>query len=123
MSDKNTHKAKRLARRKYHVRNSIFGTVERPRLSVYRSSKHIYAQVIDDLSGRTLASAGSTVTEVRGDQKTGGNIPAAEAVGKAIAQRAMQAGVTQVAFDRGGRMYHGRIKALAEAARKAGLKF
>ena len=95
----------------------------RPRLSVFRSEKHIYAQLIDDLAGRTLAAAASTISEVRGDLKNGGNIAAAQAVGKAIAERAKAAGVTQVAFDRGGRKYHGRVKALADAAREGGLKF
>jgi large subunit ribosomal protein L18 len=123
MADKNQEKAKRLLRRQYHVRATVFGTPERPRLSVYRSSKHIYAQLIDDMSGRTLAAAGSTNKEVRGELKNGGNVAAAKAIGTAIAQRGKAAGITAVAFDRGGRMYHGRVKALADAARKAGLKF
>lgn len=123
MADKNVMKQKRLDRRRKHVRKVVFGTTERPRLSVYRSSKHIYAQLIDDMSGKTLAAAGSTVGEVRGGLKHGGNIAAAQAVGRAIAQRGAAAGVTTVAFDRGGRMYHGRVKALADAAREAGLKF
>ena len=121
--DKQKKKAVRLQRRKYSVRSGLFGTNERPRLSVFRSDKHIYAQVINDLDGKTLAAASSTVAEVRGDLKNGGNIAAAKAVGKAIAQRAKAAGVTLVAFDRGGRQYHGRVKALAEAAREGGLKF
>jgi large subunit ribosomal protein L18 len=121
--DKQKKKAVRLQRRKWSVRNSLAGTAERPRLSVFRSDKHIYAQVIDDLAGKTLASAASTVAEVRGDLKNGGNIAAAKAVGKAIAAKAKAAGVTLVAFDRGGRQYHGRVKALAEAAREGGLKF
>lgn len=123
MADKNREKAKRLERRKFHVRKSVFGTPERPRLSVFRSDKHIYAQIIDDLAGRTLVAAGSTVGEVRGELKNGGNVAAAKAVGKAIAERAKAAGVTKVAFDRGGRVYHGRIKALADAAREGGLQF
>jgi len=123
MADKNKSKAKRLERRRAHVRKHVFGTPQRPRLSVYRSSKHIYAQIIDDMSGKTLAAAGTASKEVRGDLKNGGNIKAAEIVGKAIAERAKAAGVAAVAFDRGGRMYHGRVKALAQAARKAGLKF
>jgi large subunit ribosomal protein L18 len=123
MADKNKEKAKRLLRRQYSVRARIFGTVERPRLSVYRSSKHIYAQVVDDLSGKTLASASSTQDEVRGALKHGANIAAAKAVGKMVAERAKAAGVLQVSFDRGGRMYHGRVKALADAAREGGLKF
>lgn len=123
MADKNIEKAKRLARRKAHVRNSVFGTAQRPRLSVYRSSKHIYAQLVDDVAGRTLAAASSTTDGVRGELKHGGNVAAAKAVGKAIAAAGQAAGVSAVTFDRGGRMYHGRVKALADAAREAGLKF
>ena len=121
--DKNKDRAKRLLRRKYHVRKGVFGTVERPRLSVYRSSKHIFAQIINDFDGKTLASASSVVDEIRGDLKNGGNIAAAKLVGKALADRAKAVGVTAVAFDRGGRRYHGRVKALADAAREGGLKF
>jgi large subunit ribosomal protein L18 len=123
MADKNQDKQRRLERRKWHVRSRIFGSTERPRLSVFRSDKHIYAQLIDDFTGKTLAAAASTIKDVRGDLKTGGNIAAAQRVGKEIAQRAKQIGVTKVAFDRGGRMYHGRVKALAEAAREGGLSF
>jgi large subunit ribosomal protein L18 len=123
MADKNKQKQIRLQRRKYSTRKSLFGTIERPRLSVFRSDKHIYAQVIDDYAGKTLASASSTEDDVRGELKNGGNIAAAKNVGKAIAEKAKAAGVTMVAFDRGGRMYHGRVKALADAAREAGLKF
>jgi len=123
MSDKNKAKAIRLERRKFGIRKMLFGTTERPRLSVFRSDKHIYAQLIDDHAGKTLAAASSTLTDVRGDAKTGGNIVAAKKVGKAIAERAKAAGITKVAFDRGGRKYHGRIKALADAAREGGLKF
>src|SRR5436305_652048 len=123
MADKNKLKAKRLERRKWNVRVGLYGTPERPRLSVYRSSKHIYAQLIDDHAGKTLAAVASTVGEVRGDLKNGGNIAAAKAIGNAIAEKAKSIGVTKVAFDRGGRMYHGRVKALADAAREGGLKF
>ena len=123
MADKNKSKQVRLERRKWSVRNSIFGTVERPRLSVFRSDKHIYAQVIDDYSGKTLASASSVEKEIRGEAPNGGNLKAAKQVGKAIAEKAKAAGVSLVAFDRGGRKYHGRIKALADAAREGGLKF
>lgn len=123
MADKQKEKTVRLQRRKHGIRKSVFGTAERPRLSVYRSSKHIYAQVIDDLAGRTLAAASTLHDEVRGDLKHGANIAAAQLVGSAIAQKAKAAGVTKVAFDRGGRMYHGRVKALADAARKGGLDF
>ena len=121
--DKNKDRAKRLLRRKYSVRKAVFGTVERPRLSVYRSSKHIYAQVINDMDGKTLASASSVEGETLGSLKNGGNIAAAKLVGKAIAEASKAAGVAQVAFDRGGRRYHGRVKALADAAREGGLKF
>ena len=123
MADKQKKKQKRLQRRKWNIRNHLAGTTERPRLSIYRSDKHIYAQVIDDLAGRTLASAASTNTDVRGDLKTGANVEAAKRVGRAIAERAKAVGVAQVAFDRGGRKYHGRVKALADAAREGGLKF
>lgn len=123
MADKNTKKQIRLQRRKYSTRKSLFGTTERPRLSVFRSDKHIYAQIIDDYAGKTLVAACSTQDEVRGELKNGGNLAAAKSVGKAIAEKAKAAGVTKVAFDRGGRQYHGRIKALADAARAAGLSF
>lgn len=123
MADKNQLKQVRLERRRAHIRKKVFGTPERPRLAVYRSSKHIHVQLIDDMSGRTLASATSASKETRGDLKHGANVKAAELIGKVIAERAIAAGVKEVAFDRGGRMYHGRIKALADAARKAGLKF
>ena len=123
MADKQKAKQVRLQRRKFGIRKTLFGSPERPRLSVFRSDKHIYAQVIDDYAGKTLASAASTSGDVRGELKNGGNVEAAKRVGRAIAERAKGAGVTQVAFDRGGRMYHGRIKALADAAREAGLKF
>lgn len=122
-TDKNRKKTIRLGRRRRHVRKSVFGSTERPRLSVFRSDKHIYAQIIDDFAGRTLAAASSAVAEIRGDLKNGGNIAAAKRVGKAIAERAKAAGIKQVAFDRGGRQYHGRVKALADAAREGGLKF
>src|SRR5215218_11264796 len=123
MADKQKKKQDRLQRRKWSVRNSLSGTTERPRLAVFRSDKHIYAQLIDDIAGRTLASAASTSGEVRGDLANGGNVAAAKLVGRAIAERAKAAGITKVAFDRGGRLYHGRVKALAEAAREGGLQF
>lgn len=123
MADKNVQKAARLRRRKLSIRKRVSGSPERPRLSVFRSDKHIYAQIIDDLAGRTLAAASSTEKEVRGELPNGGNIAAAKRVGKTIAERAKNAGITQVAFDRGGRRYHGRVKALADAAREGGLKF
>jgi large subunit ribosomal protein L18 len=99
------------------IRRKIAGTSERPRLNVYRSMNHIYAQVIDDAAGVTIASA-STIKS-----KTGGNVAAAKEIGKTIAERAKEKGVTKVVFDRGGYLYHGRIKALADAAREAGLEF
>ncbi|HXE75940.1 MAG TPA: 50S ribosomal protein L18 [Candidatus Xenobia bacterium] len=105
------------------VRERVHGTAERPRLSVFRSLKHIYAQVIDDRAGRTLASASSRDKQVREQVAYGGNVAAAKAVGKAVAERAKAAGVTRVVFDRGGYQYHGRVKALADAAREAGLQF
>ena len=123
MADKQKLKQKRLQRRKWSVRSSVFGTPERPRLSVFRSSKHIYAQIIDDSVGKTLAAVSSVKGEVRGELKNGGNVAAAQRAGQAIAQRAKQIGISAVCFDRGGRKYHGRVKALADAARKGGLKF
>ena len=123
MADKQREKQKRLERRKFGIRKSLFGSTERPRLSVFRSDKHIYAQLIDDYAGKTLAAASSTLMDVRGDLKNGGNVEAAKRVGRAIAERAKSAGITKVAFDRGGRMYHGRVKALADAARAGGLDF
>ena len=123
MADKNKLKAGRLERRRFRVRKNVFGTTERPRLSVFRSDKHIYAQLIDDLAGKTLIAISSAKGDVRGDMKNGGNVAAAKKVGAAIAARAKELGVTKVAFDRGGRMYHGRVKALADAAREGGLKF
>ena len=116
-------------RRKVHIRirKKIVGTSERPRLSVYRSVSHVYAQVIDDTKGATLVSAG-TVAKGKGatkDEKrpTGGNVASAKEIGKLIAERAKEKGIKKVVFDRGGYLYHGRIKALADAAREAGLEF
>lgn len=123
MADKNQEKTLRLQRRKYGIRATLAGNAERPRLSVFRSDKHIYAQVIDDLAGKTLVSASSVQTDVRGDLKNGGNLAAAKAVGKAVAAKAKAAGIEKVAFDRGGRRYHGRVKALADGAREGGLEF
>jgi large subunit ribosomal protein L18 len=105
------------------MRRRMAGTSERPRLCVYRSLKHIHAQIVEDRTGRTLAAASSVDKEVRKQVKGGGNIAAAKVVGKAIAERARAAGVEKVVFDRGGYQYHGRVQALAEAAREAGLKF
>ena len=110
-------------RRRHRVRRFIRGTAERPRLTVFRSHKHIYAQVIDDASGRTVASASTRDRELRDGVGFGGNRQAAEAIGRAVAERARAAGVTKVCFDRGGFRYHGRVAALADAARSAGLEF
>jgi len=112
-------------RRQIHrrVRQRVTGTEARPRLTVFRSLKHVYAQIIDDAQGRTLASASSLDKEVRQQLRYGGNVAAAKVVGAVLGERARQAGVTRVVFDRGGYKYHGRIKALADAARKAGLDF
>lgn len=108
-------------RRCYRVRNKLKRVSTRPRLSVFRSHKHIYAQVIDDTTGRTLAAASTLEKEILGDRKHGGDIEAAKLVGRAIAERALAAGVTKVVFDRGRYKYHGRVAALADAARDAGL--
>ena len=105
------------------VRQRVEGTSERPRLAVYRSLGHIYAQVIDDISGKTLVSASSLDGETKKNLKGGGNIAAAKVIGKAVAERAKAKGVVKVVFDRGGYKYHGRVKALADAAREAGLQF
>jgi len=111
-------------RRQARVRRAIkVGAGGRPRLSVHRSSKHIYAQIIDDLKGGTVAAASSLEKTLREAGKTGANVDAAKAVGKLVAQRAVEKGVTSVVFDRGRYLYHGRVKALADAAREAGLKF
>ncbi|MDP9175689.1 MAG: 50S ribosomal protein L18 [Planctomycetota bacterium] len=124
MADKNKLKQVRLQRRKWSVRSNVFGTAERPRLSVFRSDKHIYAQIIDDYTGKTLAAVASTNSETLGGElKNGGNVAAARKIGLAIAAKAKDAGVSAVCFDRGGRQYHGRVKALADAAREGGLKF
>lgn len=109
--------------RQIRVRQRVIGTPERPRLNVFRSLNHIYAQVIVDDTGRTLASASTLDPEVRAKVTSGGNIEAAKAVGEAIAKRAQAAGITKVVFDRAGYLYHGRVAALAEAAREAGLQF
>ena len=101
------------------IRKKVSGTAERPRLAVFRSLNHIYAQVIDDVSGVTLAAASTTEKDLKG--KTGGNVEAAQTVGRTVAERAQAAGVSQVVFDRGGYVYHGRVKALLDATREAGL--
>jgi large subunit ribosomal protein L18 len=121
--DKLKAKAAALARRQRRVRGKVRGDASRPRLRVTRSSAHIYAQVIDDVAGVTLAAAASNDAELRSTLKSGSNIDAAKVVGEAVGRRAMEKGVTEVVFDRGGRLYHGRVKALADGARSAGLKF
>jgi large subunit ribosomal protein L18 len=113
-------KHRRQLRRRRHVRSHIVGSSERPRLSVFRSSKHIYAQLIDDLSGVTLAAASSRSKD---NLPYGGNVKAAQAVGKKLAEEAKAKGITKAAFDRGHYRYHGRVKALADAAREGGLQF
>ena len=111
-------------RRKARVRRAIKKAANgRPRLSVFRSSKQIYAQVIDDVRGHTVASASTLEADVKGKLKTGATVDAAKEVGKLVAERAVQAGVKQVIFDRSGYLYHGRVKALADAARESGLDF
>ena len=111
-------------RRRQRVRSKLRRTANnRPRLTVFRSSKHIYAQVIDDVKGETVAAASSLEKDMRGSLKTGANIEAAKAVGKRVAERASAKGVKDVVFDRGGYLYHGRVKALADAAREGGLNF
>ena len=115
-ADKNKTRQKRHLR----VRNRVAGTAERPRLNVFRSLAHIYAQIIDDEKGMTLAAASSLDKDFQGK---GGNIAAAKAVGAAIAKKALEKGISEVVFDRGGYIYHGRVAALAEAAREGGLKF
>jgi large subunit ribosomal protein L18 len=109
-------------RRRIHkrIRKKLTGTQERPRLAVFRSLNHIYAQVIDDAQGHTLVAAGSTEKDLRGK---GGNVDGAKQIGKLVAERAKEKGITKVVFDRGGYLYHGRVKALADAAREAGLEF
>jgi len=116
---------KELAREKRHirVRKKVYGTSERPRLNVFRSLKHIYAQIIDDSEGNTLVSASSLNRELKGRLSRGGNTQAAKEVGALIAKRAIEKGIKRVVFDRGGYLYHGRVKTLAEAAREAGLEF
>lgn len=116
-------RAWRRKRRHLRVRRRVKGTPERPRLSVFRSGRHIYAQVIDDTAGRTLAAASSLDAEVRGELGHGGNVAAARRVGELIGKRAAEKGIRKVAFDRGGYRYHGRVAALAEGARAAGLEF
>ena len=121
----NVAKERRMARQKRQtrVRKKVKGTPERPRLCVYRSARHIYVQIIEDVNGVTLASASSVTKGISEDVKFGGNVEAAKAVGKSIAEIALDKNIKQVVFDRNGFLYHGRVKALADAAREAGLSF
>lgn len=121
--DRQVVKKRRQLRRRKHVRRSIVGTAERPRLSVFRSSKHIYAQLIDDLTGVTLAAASTRAKDAKESAAYGGNKKAAAIVGKKLAEAAKAKGITKAAFDRGHYRYHGRIKSLADAAREGGLQF
>jgi large subunit ribosomal protein L18 len=116
--------SKNATRRHVHerIRKKVLGTAERPRLNVYRSLNHIYVQLIDDLKGATLVAASSAEGK-KDERPTGGNLGSAKTVGKVIAERAQAKGISSVVFDRGGYIYHGRVKALADAAREAGLKF
>jgi len=124
MAGTNSRQKARLQRRRGRVRGALARAANgRPRLSVFRSSKHIYAQVIDDANGRTVATASSLEKDMRGKLKTGADTAAAVEVGKLVAERAKAAGVDAVIFDRGGYIYHGRVKALADAARETGLEF
>ncbi len=110
-------------RRHRRIRGKVFGSSDRPRLAVYRSNEHIYAQIIDDTKHQTLATASTLEPELKSKLSSGSNQEASSEVGKAVAARALEKGITQVVFDRGGSLYHGRVKALAEAAREAGLSF
>ena len=110
-------------KRHYRLRHTLSGTSERPRLAVFRSNKHIYAQVIDDVKGNTLAASSTLEKALAGGLKSTSNIDAAKAVGTDVAKKAMDKGISVVVFDRGGFLFHGRVKALADAAREAGLKF
>jgi large subunit ribosomal protein L18 len=120
---RNTDRVGTRRRIRHRIRARLSGTSARPRLAVFRSDKHIYAQAIDDAAGKTLAQASTLDAGVRGEAKTGAAVAAAQRVGEAIATRLKEKGVESVVFDRGGYLYHGRVKALAEAARAAGLKF
>ena len=116
----------RRQRIKYRIRKRVAGSEQRPRLTIFRSVSHMYVQVVDDMTGRTIASASSVEPDVKGalpKKATGGNVEGAKAVGKTIAQRLIEKGVKKVVFDRNGFLYHGRVKAVADAAREAGLEF
>lgn len=123
MANRIVNKRRRLLRRKRSVRKNISGTGERPRMTVFRSSKHIYVQVIDDMAGRTLCSSSTVDKELRGKITFGGNAEAAKTVGEDIASKVLAAGVKDIIFDRNGYRYQGRLQALADAAREKGLNF
>lgn len=110
-------------KRHYRIRNKVQGSAAKPRLAVFRSNNHIYAQVIDDTVGNTLAASSTLDAEVAGKVESTSNIEAAKAVGESVAKKALEKGISEVVFDRGGYIYHGRVAALADAAREAGLKF
>ena len=119
-------KEDRRDRIKHRIRRRVSGSLERPRLTIFRSVAHMYVQVVDDSTGRTIASASTVEPTVKGSlpkKVTGGNVAGAKAIGKTIAERLLEKGVTRVVFDRNGFLYHGRVKAVAEAAREAGLEF
>lgn len=123
MASKTNPRQQARLKRKKRIRKTISGSPERPRLSVFRSSQHIYAQLIDDFNGATLAAVSTMDPEIRQQEKVKGKIENAKRVGKAIADRAKAKGITRVVFDRNGFLYHGRVRALAAAAREAGLDF
>ena len=110
-------------KRHYRIRNKVKGTAQTPRLAVFRSNKHMYVQLIDDVAGVTIAAASTMEAEIAGKLESTSNIEAAQAVGEAIAKKAVEKGITEAVFDRGGYVYHGKVAALAEAAREAGLQF
>lgn len=111
------------AKRHYRLRNNISGTAERPRLAVFRSNMHIYAQVIDDTVGNTICAASTMEADIKGKLEHTNDVEAAKAVGAAVAKKALEKGINEVVFDRGGYVYHGKVQALADAAREAGLQF
>ncbi len=122
MGAMDTKKAMRL-KRKYRIRTKVSGSVSRPRLTVFRSAKHIYAQIIDDTSGQTLISASTMEKQIREKEKAESKVKAADEIGKLVAKRALDKGITSVVFDRNGYKYHGRVKALSDGARETGLDF
>ncbi|MCI8342492.1 MAG: 50S ribosomal protein L18 [Firmicutes bacterium] len=120
---KKPSRAEARIKRHYRIRNKISGTAVQPRLAVFRSNKHIYAQLIDDVAGHTLAAASTMEADIASKLEATSNVDAAAAVGEAIAKKALEKGISEAVFDRGGYVYHGKVKALADAAREAGLNF